>query len=716
MKVAIVYNRDSKSVINLFGVPNREKYGLKSIQRIVASLESGGHQVIALEGDKDLVDRLGDFMPRVLKGERPGMVFNLSYGIQGQARYTHVPGILEMVGIPYVGSGPLAHSLALDKVVAKMIFQAHGVPTPEFAVLQEPGFDAPDLQYPLIVKPKNEAVSFGIQIVNDEAELRTAADVIFDKFAQPVLAERYIEGREINVGLLGNNPPEALPAAELLFGKDGPQIYTYEDKTRKSGREVGVQCPADIPEELAARARKIAQDAFSSLGCYDCARVDMRVDGEGNIYVLEINSLPSLGEHGSYVQGAEAVGLDFAGLVNRLVEVAAARYFGTPKPPDLLGSKESTRDRVFGFITGRRDRIEKRLSEWTGIASRSSDPIGLQTAAREVADTMKSLGLKPVKEFTNDLSTWTYQTNKGLEGGTLFVVHIDVPLEASAPRQMFRRDAEWLHGEGIGTSRGPMVALESAMSALRHIKKLRHIPTGVLFYSDEGRDARYSGEMIRLAAGKAKRVAVLRPGSLGDKVITRRRGQKMFRLHVEGRPRRPGAPERRPSVFRWTTQRLEEFAALSSSKQFLSISVSHLHTRAHPMLLPHQVEATLLLTYADPKLAEATAEKMRQILGKKGHKWELDLLSNRPPMTERQINKRLFRSLEKVALSWEIPLAREASVWPSVAGLVPSASSVVCGIGPVAANLNTPEEKIQRISLIQRTLLLTEFLAGELDE
>ena len=95
MKIAVVYNRISKQVINLFGMPNREKYGLKSIKRITDALKKGGHQVIAFEGDKNLIDNLEDFMPQVMKGERPGMVFNLSYGIQGQARYTHVPGILE---------------------------------------------------------------------------------------------------------------------------------------------------------------------------------------------------------------------------------------------------------------------------------------------------------------------------------------------------------------------------------------------------------------------------------------------------------------------------------------------------------------------------------------------------------------------------------------------------------------------------------------------
>ena len=135
MKVAVVYNRKSEKVINKLGTSNKERYGIKAIDRIVNCLKKGGHQVIALEGDRDLIDNLEEFMPRVMKGERPGMVFNLAYGIQGQARYTHVPGILEMVGLPYVGSGPMAHSLALDKVVAKMIFVQHGLSTPELSLI-----------------------------------------------------------------------------------------------------------------------------------------------------------------------------------------------------------------------------------------------------------------------------------------------------------------------------------------------------------------------------------------------------------------------------------------------------------------------------------------------------------------------------------------------------------------------------------------------------
>lgn len=401
MKIAVVYNREKGTVINLFGRPNREKIGLKTINRLVTSLREGGHQVTSLEGDKDLVDRLEEFMPRVVKGERPGLVFNVSYGIQGQARYTHVPSILEMVGIPYVASGPLAHSLCLDKVVTKMILRQHGLPTPDFAVLQTPDDDLLDLTYPLIVKPKNEAVSFGLKVVEDETELRAATKVIYDEFNQAVLAEQFIEGREVNVGLLGNDPPEAFPPVELLFGEGGPAIYTYEDKTGKSGRTISHRCPAKIGDDLLEQAKDLARRAFTVLGCYDCARVDMRLDDDGQLYILELNSLPSLGEHGSYLVGAEKVGLDFTKFINRLVEVAAARYFGTPHPPSVSTTTTDPEELVFRNVTESRDRMERRLKEWVRLNSRTADRVGIQQASARASELFKDLGMKTVESLSD---------------------------------------------------------------------------------------------------------------------------------------------------------------------------------------------------------------------------------------------------------------------------------------------------------------------------
>jgi D-alanine-D-alanine ligase len=713
MKIAVVYNRESRNVVNLFGLPNKEKIGLKTIKRISDALRKGGHQVLAVEGDKDLVDHLEHFMPRVVKGERPGMVFNVSYGIQGQARYTHVPSILEMVGIPYVASGPLAHSLALDKVVTKMILRQHDLPTPDFAVLDSPDAPVPEFTYPMIVKPKNEAVSFGLKIVQNEAQLREAAGVIFREYSQPVLVEQYIEGREVNVGLLGNNPPEALPPVELVFGKGGPAIYTYEDKTGQSGRDIAHRCPAPVGEKLQKRAQDIALKAFTALGCCDCARVDMRIDKNGNLYILEVNSLPSLGEHGSYLVGAAKIGLDFSAVINRLIEAASARYFGTPEPPKLDGDRVDPARQVFSFITQRRDEIEKRLKEWTDLVSRTSDPLGIQEAVRRLGRMFDNVGMRPAKAFTDERAVWAWETAEGFQDGTLFVGHLDVPADAASPSQMFRREREWLYGDGIGSSRAPLVMLEFALRALRSMRKLRRQPIGVLYYADEGQDTRYSAETIRSAAGTAKRVMVLRPGPLGDSIVTQRRGQRSYRFRAIGEALRPGKLSKKPEVLRWVWNRLEEFAQLTSRERRVSVSAVNVKTEAIPMRTPHRVTATILVTYPETAVVEQIEEQMRALLDKKGPRWELDIISDRPPMKERRSTLQLAKRLSQVADEWEIPLKRESSVWPSVAGLVPARTACVCGIGPVARDLGTPHEAVQRISLVQRTLLLAEFLVKD---
>ncbi len=707
MKVAVVYNRDSRNVINLFGTPNREKIGLAAIKRITDGLKAGGHQVTSLEADKDLIDRLEEFMPRVVKGERPGLVLNLSYGIQGQARYTHVPSILEMVGIPYVGSGPLAHSIALDKVVTKMILVQHGLPTPGFAVLESPEFEVPDLEYPLIVKPKNEAVSFGIKVCHDEAELREASQVIFDKFGQEVLVERFIEGREVNVGLLGNGPPQTLPPVELVFGSDGPTVYSYEDKTGRSGRKIELRCPAPLDEAMTERAQSIALKAFQAVGCADCARVDMRIDEQGELSILEINSLPSLGPRGSYVRAAEEIGLDFAGLVNRLVEVAAARYFGTPKPT-VSASSDDPQGALSAFVTSRRDRIERRLKHWVSLPSRTGDPVGLQLAGQDLGKTLVDLGLREVPEFSDGRSALMWESRAGFRDGTLMVSHLDVPLGETSPFQAFRREPEWLFGEGIGTSRAPLVSIEFALRALRHLRVLAKRKVGVLVVLDEGRDAQDSAPRVRDAMASAGRVLVLRPSGTGNQVITGRRGQRKFRLVVEGEPVWPGRAKRQPLV--WFAEKLREIDALTSKSARRSVSVSELRTEAFPMLLPHRLTGSLLVTYADPDRANEAEAAVRKILGKKGPKWTLAPISDRPPLARTKRGRELARELGAAASAWDIPLNEEDSSWPSVAGLAPESVPVACGLGPVSRDLYTPHEAVQRLSVIQRTLLLAQFL------
>ena len=714
MKVAIVYNRDSQNVINLFGAPNQEKIGMRTIKRLSAALTAGGNQVKAFEADKELINRLEEFMPRVVKGEQPGMVFNVSYGLQGQARYTHVPSILEMVGIPYVASGPLGHSLALDKVVTKMILRQHAIPTPEFTVLETPEAPIPpDVAYPAIVKPKNEAVSFGLQVVHNDEELREGAGVIFDAYHQPVLVERFIEGREVNVGILGNSPPEALPPVELSFGTGGPQIYTYEDKTGRSGRSIEPVCPAPIGDELTATAQDIAVRSFRALGLYDCARVDLRLDDDGNLYVLEVNSLPSLGEHGSYLVGAAHVGLDFERFVNRLLEVARARYFGTPTPPVLDGKKADPRTHAVAYVTQRRDRMERRIKEWVDLSSRYDDPVGLRRAMSRAEDLFEDLAMKPMAELTDKPQAATWETQAGLDGGTLFVASLDTPRSPLLPAQPFRRDPERLYGDAVGQRAG-LVTLEYALRSLRSIRRLRRLRLGVVLCTDEVLGSRQSAEIIQKAAARAKQVFVMAPSTEPDGLVLRRRGNRRFTLEVAGKPILPVQTSQTQATTRWTIAKLERIAQLTSRSKSVSVSILDLATQGYALHLPHQVRAGILITYQEAEQAAALEKEIRAILGRRGRRWELTQDWDRPPMAEAPENAALLARWNEVADHHSLRFERTTSSVASLGGLVGTSTPSLCGVGPAADSRGMPNESIERISLIERTLVLTEFLAQDL--
>lgn len=333
MKVAVVRNLDSSGVVNTFGQRCVEVYGAKAVQSVVAGLGEAGHEVLLCEGDKTLLGTLERFMPPDPDGRPSGMVFNMAYGIQGESRYTHVPAMLEMAGVPYTGSGPLGHALALDKVVTKDLIRLAGVPTPGYRVMSRAGEPAGDLRFPVVVKPRHESTSLGLRLIENRRDLGAAVESIVQEYQQDALVEEYIEGREVCVALLGNGEDmEVLPLVEQDFGDRSVRLVTWEDKSHKVAFEPGKVCPAPVTEGLAATLRRIALATFRACHCRDYARVDIRIDAEGRSFVLEINSMASLGPTGSYVLAAQTAGYSVQALVNRILDVAHVRYFGVPAP------------------------------------------------------------------------------------------------------------------------------------------------------------------------------------------------------------------------------------------------------------------------------------------------------------------------------------------------------------------------------------------------
>lgn len=337
MKIAVVYNRDTKGIVNVFGMQNREWYPEETIQKVVGALEKAGHTVELIPADRYLVSKLQKFLPKLTNRQAPGIVFNLALGVQGKCRYTHVPALLEVAGIPYTGSSPLGHILALDKVVAKQMFMASGLPTPNYRVFTDPDQMEHHLHYPIIVKPRGEAASFGLKIVRDEHSLKEAVTQVLEEYKQPALVEEFISGREVAVSILGNDDPQAFPVLELILENSEEKVYTFEHKFSRAGRRIKKQCPADLPAETAAFIQKVAVEAFNVLNIYDYGRIDIRLDEYNQPYILELNSMASVNPHSSFVTSAKKAGYSYDRLINRILEVAIERY--AMEEPEIFGCK-----------------------------------------------------------------------------------------------------------------------------------------------------------------------------------------------------------------------------------------------------------------------------------------------------------------------------------------------------------------------------------------
>ncbi|WP_292597337.1 ATP-grasp domain-containing protein [Mesorhizobium sp.] len=190
------------------------------------------------------------------------------------------------------------------------------------------GTESPgELRFPMIVKPRHESDSCGVQLVHEPAQLRQAVEVIVTRFAQDALVEEYIEGQEIWVALLGNEELEVLPLVEQDFGDRDTRFVTWEAKHMVVAAPPRI-CPARIGNRLATVLRDISVATFRACQCRDYARIDFRIDDSGQPFVLEINTMSGLGMTSAYVSAGTTAGYSPSSLVNRILDVAHRRYFG----------------------------------------------------------------------------------------------------------------------------------------------------------------------------------------------------------------------------------------------------------------------------------------------------------------------------------------------------------------------------------------------------
>ena len=284
-------------------------------EQVEAALASIGHDVVGV----DTVD-LGFI--ETLRTGRFDVAFICLHGRFGEDGT--IQGLLELIELPYVGSGVLASALAMDKVVSKQIFVASGIPTPEWAVVRRGHPYSVEaisgrLGAKLVVKPVSEGSSVGMSIVHDPGELGPAIERAFEH-DHTVLIEEFVSGAEVTVGVLGNSDLMALPTLEVV---PEHEFYDYESKyVPGMSRHI---IPARVPDAVREECQRIAIEAHRALACRGMSRADTIVTADGTAYLLEVNTIPVMTRTSLLPDAARAAGIEFPQLCDRLVALALER-------------------------------------------------------------------------------------------------------------------------------------------------------------------------------------------------------------------------------------------------------------------------------------------------------------------------------------------------------------------------------------------------------
>jgi len=293
---------------------------LKSGARVEDALERLGHEVIPIDVGADLVDRL--------TAAKPDVAFVALHGRDGEDGT--VQELLEVMAIPYTGSGVSACIRAADKVVAKHAMRDHGIPTPDFYAFNETAFRdlgagqalpaiEDRLQFPIVVKPAGQGSALGIKFARTPADVPAALVAAFS-YDRKVLLERYVAGRDLAVSIISEDgAPRVLPIVEAVPEQE--DFYDFESRY-----EIGrtrFECPAALADDVTAAAGQIALEVYELFGCSGFARVDLMFEtGSEQLYVLEANAIPGLTETSLLPQAADAAGIGFDELISRILDAA----------------------------------------------------------------------------------------------------------------------------------------------------------------------------------------------------------------------------------------------------------------------------------------------------------------------------------------------------------------------------------------------------------
>jgi len=702
-------------VLNVFGMQNQETYNPKTVEMVASALEKGGHNVRVIDGNINVIEQLESFMPRVVHGEQPGMVFNMAYGLQGVSRYTHIPSLLEMLGVPYVGSSPAGHGIALDKVTTKVMVAAAGLPTAGYWVFYSPDQISDDLPYPVITKPKMEAVSMGIEIIHNKKDLEEAVGRLVEEYKQPVLIEEFIPGREFAVGLLGNRDPEVLPIVEIDLGGNEMAIQTLEDKLKTPKEKI---CPANVDEDIANELRRLTKETFRVLGIYDFSRVDFRMDKEGKLYILELNSMASLGLTGSYVLSAKTAGYTFDSMINRMLDVAVERYFGSQEIEQIAVEENTVKTkslplavRLRSYLRGNVGTMEEDLAKMVEINSYVRNIEGVNSFGRWVANKLADFGFQrqvfPLAELGNNL----YFTNHSDEkNDVLLIGNLDNPVHFQ-DYSSFNEERGRIYGTGVSRGKGGLAVMLGAIKALRFTRSLKKVRCGILLITDESLGGRVSKKLIEDISEKSKYVFGLRGAGLAGEIITSCSGSLRFNIEINYYPEKARSKINTKQIdpVSFVAEKVLALQKLGIKEEDVSVIVTSMQTKIGEDMPPDHASLGLLIRYRNPNQRGQIEKQIHEIFKVESHRPIQVHITKGPqkqPLLESESDSQLYDVIEKLAKKLEVRVKKAHSDISSSLSYVPNEIAALDGFGPVTGGFGTSNEFVIRDSLIDRAVLL----------
>jgi len=304
---------------------------IEEIQAVENAVQSLGHESIVMAVREEISPII-----HWLKEYQPDVVFNLCESVYGNSCWEmNIPALLDLFRIPYTGSPPLTLGLCQDKGKVKDILQSHGILTPRYKIFEQTIGPVKGNIFPIIVKPLHEDGSLGItreSVVFDDKTLGKQIQYILQQYQQPALVEEFVDGRELNVGLMETNGSVGtLPISEIdytEFPEGIPKICGYEAKWVVESAEYQKTkpvCPASLEWLMERKVRDIAIRVFKLFECRDYARVDIRIDRDGKIYVLEVNPNPDISPQSGMARALKVQGTTYTEFVGNLIERALER-------------------------------------------------------------------------------------------------------------------------------------------------------------------------------------------------------------------------------------------------------------------------------------------------------------------------------------------------------------------------------------------------------